>query len=191
MLLRLQKGLSQQGLAEACNVTHQAVSKWETGAALPDMQTMLFLSRFFGVPMEDILSGDLSLDVQETAPEPADAEALPSPAAAAEQPLSTALPNIETGAPSLSWDQIIDLAPFAGQKTLDALAERCREPLDKEKLCDLAAFLSPAYLDKLVRQLGPADPALALELAPFLSSKTLNWLLLGGQNTDTILKLKY
>ena len=31
MLLRLQKGLSQQGLAEMCNVTHQAVSKWETG----------------------------------------------------------------------------------------------------------------------------------------------------------------
>lgn len=177
MLLRLQKGLSQQGLAEACNVTHQAVSKWETGAALPDMQTMLFLSKFFGVSMEEILSGDLSLDT----PEPTDAEALPSQSAAEEQKVSTALPNAETGAPSLSWDQIIDLAPFASRETLDALAERCQEPLDKEKLCDLAVFLSPAYLDRLVRRLGYADPALALELAPFLPPKTLDWLLLGGR----------
>lgn len=42
MLLRLEKGLSQQALASLCNVTHQAVSKWENGASLPDMQTLLF-----------------------------------------------------------------------------------------------------------------------------------------------------
>lgn len=65
MLLRLQEGLSQQGLAEMCSVTHQAVSKWETGAALPDMQTLLFLSKYYGVSMEEILSGDISLDTEE------------------------------------------------------------------------------------------------------------------------------
>ena len=37
--LRVAKGMTQQGLAAALNVSHQAVSKWETGAALPDMQT--------------------------------------------------------------------------------------------------------------------------------------------------------
>lgn len=57
--LRKQKQMTQQGLAAAVNVSHQAVSKWEKGAALPDMQTMLTLSRLFGVSMEDLLTGAL------------------------------------------------------------------------------------------------------------------------------------
>lgn len=57
--LRKQKQMTQQGLAAAVNVSHQAVSKWENGVALPDMQTMLALSRLFGVSMEALLSGDV------------------------------------------------------------------------------------------------------------------------------------
>ena len=181
MLLRLQKGLSQQGLAEMCNVTHQAVSKWETGAALPDMQTLLFLSKYFGVSMEDILCGDLSLDVQDAAPDPAAAETLPAVAVPEMPPVPEAPPVPEKIIPVMSWDQIVDLAPFASRETLEVLAEHCPEALDKEKLCDLAPFLSSAYLDKLVRRLVSPGPELALELAPFLSKETLDWLLLGRQ----------
>ena len=197
MLLRLQKGLSQQGLAEMCNVTHQAVSKWETGAALPDMQTLLFLSKYFGVSMEEILSFDLSLDVQDAAPDPVDVKTFPAvtipetppvleippvpeaPPIPETPPVPKAPPVPEDKTPVMSWDQIVDLAPFARRETLEVLAEHCLEELDKDRLCDLAPFLSPAYLDKLVRRLGSAGPELALELAPFLSKETLDWLLLG------------
>lgn len=175
MLLRLQKGLSQQGLAETCNVTHQAVSKWETGAALPDVQTLLFLSKYFGVSMEDILNGDLSLDVQDAANGSASAETMPALTAPEAPPVPV------ESVPAMGWDQIVELAPFAGRETLETLAEHCQETLDKDKVCDLAPFLSSSYLDKLVRRLGCADPQLALDLAPFLSPKTLDWLLLGGQ----------
>ncbi|MBR5110317.1 MAG: helix-turn-helix transcriptional regulator [Clostridia bacterium] len=179
MLLRLQKGLSQQGLAEMCNVTHQAVSKRETGAALPDMQTLLFLSKYFGTSMEDILSGDISLDVQDTAPDLTDAETLPA-MTATEMPSALEAPPVrEENIPVMGWDQIIDLAPFASRETLETHAEHCQEALDKERLCDLAPFLSSAYLDKLVRRMGTAGPELALELAPFLSRKTVDWLLCG------------
>ena len=193
MLLRLQKGLSQQGLADMCNVTHQAVSKWETGAALPDMQTLLFLSKYFGVSMEEILSLDLSLDVQDAAPDPMDAATLPAmtvpemppvpeaPPIPETPPVLEAPPVLEEKIPVLSWDQIVDLAPFASRETLGVLAEHCQEELDKDRLCDLAPFLSSAHLDKLVRRLGSAGPELALELAPFLSKETLDWLLLGRQ----------
>lgn len=179
MLLRLQKGLSQQGLAEMCNVTHQAVSKWETGAALPDMQTMLFLSKYFGVSMEDILSGAISLDAEE---EKAEAAALP---AAVEQeetpPAPEAPPAREGGAPKMTWEQIMDLVPFASRETLEALVENCVETLDEEKICNLAPFLGSQYLDQLVKRLQHASPDLVFKLAPFLSKKTVDYLILGKE----------
>ena len=58
--------LSQQGLAELMNVTHQAVSKWENGAALPDTPTLLALSKLFGVSMEDLLMGEIREKKAET-----------------------------------------------------------------------------------------------------------------------------
>ena len=49
--MRQNKNMTQQQLAAALNVSHQAVSKWETGAALPDIQTLMNLTRLFGVTM--------------------------------------------------------------------------------------------------------------------------------------------
>ena len=56
---RQRMNLSQQGLAGLMNVTHQAVSKWEKGLALPDTETLLALSKLFGTTMEDLLTGVL------------------------------------------------------------------------------------------------------------------------------------
>ncbi len=55
---RQRMGWTQGELAGRLNVTHQAVSKWENGAALPDIATLLSLSRLFSVSMEDLLTGD-------------------------------------------------------------------------------------------------------------------------------------
>ena len=55
--LRQTKGLTQQQLAAALNVSHQAVSKWENGAALPDIQTLLDLTKLFGITVEQLLNG--------------------------------------------------------------------------------------------------------------------------------------
>lgn len=55
--LRRQQRMTQQGLASVMNVSHQAVSKWENGVALPDIQTVLRMSRLFGVSMEALLTG--------------------------------------------------------------------------------------------------------------------------------------
>ena len=56
--LRRMRGMTQQQLATVMNVSHQAVSKWETGAALPDIQTLLELTRLFGITVEQLLCGD-------------------------------------------------------------------------------------------------------------------------------------
>ncbi len=57
--LRVRAGMTQLQLASALNVSHQAVSKWEKGAALPDIQTLLALTQMFGVSMEQLLSGNI------------------------------------------------------------------------------------------------------------------------------------
>ena len=58
---RQRMGWTQGELAGRLNVTHQAVSKWENGAALPDIATLLSLSRLLAVSMEDLLTGDPSV----------------------------------------------------------------------------------------------------------------------------------
>ena len=53
--LRKQVGISQEQLAERLNVTRQAISKWETGECLPDIENILQLSDIFGVSVDYLL----------------------------------------------------------------------------------------------------------------------------------------
>ena len=55
--LRKRSGLSQEQLAEAIGVSRQAVSRWETGAALLDAMNVLALSRLSGVTADYLLGG--------------------------------------------------------------------------------------------------------------------------------------
>lgn len=53
--LRVQKGLSQEKLAELLNVSRQAVSKWELGQAVPDVDKIIRMSELFSVSTDTIL----------------------------------------------------------------------------------------------------------------------------------------
>ena len=53
--------LSQAGLAERLGVSAQAVSKWETGAALPDIELLLELSKLYGVSVNELLEDNALL----------------------------------------------------------------------------------------------------------------------------------
>lgn len=55
---RKKAGLSQEALAERLGVSRQAVSKWETGDAVPEINKLLLLSRAFGVSTDWLLSED-------------------------------------------------------------------------------------------------------------------------------------
>ena len=58
--LRLQRGMTQRQLAETLFVSEQAVSKWERGQGCPDVSLLTKLSETFFVPVEQLLSGQLS-----------------------------------------------------------------------------------------------------------------------------------
>lgn len=54
--LRLRRGVTQEAVAQRLNVTAQAVSKWERGAAVPDISLLPELSAYFGVTIDELFS---------------------------------------------------------------------------------------------------------------------------------------
>ncbi|MDE6597317.1 MAG: helix-turn-helix domain-containing protein [Clostridia bacterium] len=50
--LRKEKGLSQEELAAALNVSRQSVSKWETDQSVPDYDNVAAMCAFFGVSLD-------------------------------------------------------------------------------------------------------------------------------------------
>jgi len=55
--LRKERGLTQEALGEKLGVTNKTVSRWETGTYMPDVETLLLLSRIFQVSVNELLCG--------------------------------------------------------------------------------------------------------------------------------------
>ena len=56
-MLRRQRGLKQEDLANALNVSPQAVSKWENDQTCPDISLLPRLAQLLGVSVDELLSG--------------------------------------------------------------------------------------------------------------------------------------
>ena len=54
--LRKQKGITQMELAEKLNVSRQAISRWEVGAAVPTTDNLKVLSELYGVSVDYLLN---------------------------------------------------------------------------------------------------------------------------------------
>ena len=63
--LRKHKGLTQEELAEELFVSRTAVSKWESGRGYPNIDSLKAIARFFGVTIDELLSGDELLTIAE------------------------------------------------------------------------------------------------------------------------------
>ena len=63
--LRKNKGLTQEALAEVLYVSRTAVSKWESGRGYPGIESLKQISTYFGVSIDDLLSGEQLLSLAE------------------------------------------------------------------------------------------------------------------------------
>ncbi len=52
--LRKLNKLTQRDFAEKLNVSDKVISKWETGKSLPNVETMLILSKVLGVSISEL-----------------------------------------------------------------------------------------------------------------------------------------
>lgn len=57
-IIRKEKGLTQQALAEMVNVDKSTVSCWERGVCFPQKRTLLKLVEIFQCTIEDLLKVD-------------------------------------------------------------------------------------------------------------------------------------
>ncbi len=58
--LRRQAGYTQESLAEAMGVSRQAVSKWESGLAMPEAATLVDLADLLGCTLDQLMRQELS-----------------------------------------------------------------------------------------------------------------------------------
>ncbi len=82
--LRTKAGLSQNDLAQALEVSRQSVSKWETGASVPELDKLVKMAGLFGVSLDELVKGK--------APEPQPEQAPACPLTAAPAPAQAPAP---------------------------------------------------------------------------------------------------
>lgn len=54
-MVRKQLGLSQEGFAQCISASYTSVCRWEAGQKLPSVPMMVKLSKFLGIPIDDLL----------------------------------------------------------------------------------------------------------------------------------------
>ena len=57
-ILRSEKQLTQEQLAERFNVSSRTVSRWETGSNMPDISVLLELADFYEIDIREIIDGE-------------------------------------------------------------------------------------------------------------------------------------
>ena len=102
-VLRKESGYTQLDLAEKVRVSRQAISKWETGRALPSAENLKYLSELFGVSVDYLLNDDMTEE-----PKPKEQKPAPEPQTKEPQTEEAVFPEKEKGKP-VRWKYIAAL----------------------------------------------------------------------------------
>ena len=78
--LRKKRGLSQEELADALGVSRQAISKWESGTALPETEKIILISNYFAVTADYLLNDEYD-DANTSSADTGSTPATPTPPA--------------------------------------------------------------------------------------------------------------
>lgn len=62
--LRKEANLTQEDLAEKCEVSRQAVAKWESGESIPDIYKISQIAKIFDISLEELIWGECQQETQ-------------------------------------------------------------------------------------------------------------------------------
>jgi transcriptional regulator with XRE-family HTH domain len=154
-------------LAERLHVTHQAVSRWETGESFPDIAVLAQTARLFGVGVDDMLYGALQSTGRHR-DEPGVLEEL------AEGRVENVARMIQEDPTEVQT--MIDAGPITRPSTIErVIGNMPGFAFTAEQVKELAPFVGSEMLDGLIVNLDEQemDVAMLNELAPHLEEKTL------------------
>ena len=63
-LFRTTNQLTQEELAEKLNVSRQAITKWESGDGIPDIENLKQLSMLFNVTIDELIKEDKTIKIK-------------------------------------------------------------------------------------------------------------------------------
>ena len=61
--LRKEKGITQEQLAEALNVSNRTVSRWETGNNMPDISILVDIADYYDISIPEIIDGERKSEI--------------------------------------------------------------------------------------------------------------------------------
>jgi transcriptional regulator with XRE-family HTH domain len=127
-VLRKQKGLTQEELAEALFVSRTAISKWESGRGYPNIDSLKAIATFFSVTIDELLSSEEVLTIAENDGQQKEAH----------------LRDLVFGLLDLSVAMAF-FVPFFGQK-----ADGYVQAVSLLALTEISAYLKAAYLASII-----------------------------------------
>lgn len=185
---RIARNMTQMNLADAMEVSYQAVSNWERGSSCPDIGKLEQLCQILHLSIEELLGADSAsktlsrlLEKEEATPAETDPITI-----AQIQEVAPLLPPtdveklVDDSLDGQKEDEKLDLhaiaglAPFLDEEYLASLVKKAHVQSLRE-LTGLAPFLSEETLDALIENAGASkDMNEIMGLVPFLSEKTLD-----------------
>jgi len=117
--LRKQHGMSQEQLSALTAVSRQAISKWEVGESIPDVDNIVQLSEIFGVTTDYLLKNgaNMAVPIPEVLSEPTPVALSATPATIANSPkkigktmvIAGLIAAVIAGVPGVLWNRTSDL----------------------------------------------------------------------------------
>ena len=185
--LRQNRNMTQQQLAATLNVSHQAVSKWENGQALPDVQTLVEITHLFGITMDQLLSGDIPeerVDAKSPLEEPIRdignffnniVNGIFQPGKPEDDGAEDAKTAEEAPKDELDLEKLLQMAPFMSKPAVDALLLEHKNQLTAADISRFAPFISRECLEKLIQNPETEITWETLQrIAPFLKREMVD-----------------
>ncbi len=60
---RRMRGLSQEELAAECQISRQAIAKWESGESIPTIDKLIFLADFYKVSLDELVGRKTDIEL--------------------------------------------------------------------------------------------------------------------------------
>ncbi len=63
-LIRKENNLTQENLSEKLNVSRQAITKWESGEGIPDIENLKQISTLFNITIDELVKENLEVNIE-------------------------------------------------------------------------------------------------------------------------------